>query len=94
MEELRKELGQRGTAEISNGLVTQITQAISESDTEVEFIQFGILKKQGVIPIDQACAKCSFWKGKFDTINVCRQVQAGDAQARGFHKVICPNQLS
>ena len=85
------ELEERGTAEISNGMVTQVTQAISESKTEVEFLIFGELKKQGIIPIEEACARCDHCY--FATIKECQEHQARDGRARGFLILICPQQL-
>jgi hypothetical protein len=91
--ELEKELNQRGTAEISGGIVNQVTQALDENDAEVEFLLFGEKVKQKIIPIDEACAKCDFWKGQFATEKECQECQAEDAKARGFQKLICPEQF-
>jgi len=92
--ELEKELHQRGTAELSkNGIVTQVTQALSETKDGVEYLIFGELKKSKIIPIDEACAKCHFWEGKFSNFKLC-QVKAGeDGKARGFTNLICPKQF-
>ncbi len=90
-DELAKELGERDTAEITDGVVTQITQAISESKEEVEFLIFGRLKKESIIPIEQACAKCDHCY--FDTAKECQDFQSKDAKARGFNEVICPRQF-
>jgi hypothetical protein len=90
-DELKKELQKRGTAEISNGIVTQVTQAISESDKEVTFLIFGEMRKQGIIPIDEACAKCDHCY--FRTIKQCQTHQKRDAVARGFNNLICPQQF-
>ena len=92
-EELKKELELRGTAEVSNGVVNQVTQAINETDNEVTHLIFGKKTKQSVIPIDQACAKCDFWMGKFATVIKCQESQKKDAEARGFNKLICPHQF-
>jgi hypothetical protein len=51
---LEKELQARGTAEVSNGIVNQVTQAIDESKNNVEMIVFGEKIKKGIIPIEQA----------------------------------------
>lgn len=93
MEELAKELQKRGTAEISDGFVTQVTQALNETDTEADYIIFGERQKQKIIPIDEACAKCDFWKKINKTILECQAFQKQDAVARGFNKVICPEQF-
>ena len=90
--ELQKELEARSTAEVTNGVVTQITQAIDEGEDEVEMLVFGELRTQGIIPIEEACAKCT--RGYFDTIAECQEHQGKDAKARGFNKVICPCQFS
>lgn len=91
--ELRKELEQRGSAEITDGIVNQVTQALDENESEVTYLMFGELRKQGIIPINQACDKCDFWKSKFDNPKLCQSFQSGDAKARGFSKLICPQQL-
>lgn len=93
MDELIKELNTRGTAEISNGVVTQVTQALDETDTHVDYLLFGELKHSPIIPIEQACAKCDFWLGKYNSTSECQVSQKEDAEARGFHKMICPNQF-
>lgn len=93
MEELKKELESRGTAEIVDGVVTQVTQAIDEQEDSVKFLQFGEMKEQKIIPIDEACAKCDFWKRINKTIKECQAFQGEDAKARGFSKLICPEQF-
>ena len=90
--ELAKELRQRSTAEISGGVVNQVTQALDEKEAEVTYMMFGELKTQGIIPIDEACAKCDHCY--FDTIKECQEFQGKDARARGFTEVICPQQFS
>ena len=91
--ELRHELERRGTAELSNGIVNQVTQAIDESDVSVEYLMFGEMKERTIIPIDKACFRCGFWLGKFNNKRECQDFQSLDAKARGFNKVICPNQF-
>ena len=92
--ELKKELEQRGTAEFSSGgIITQVTQALNEIPSEVEYLIFGKLQKQAIIPIAVVCAKCDFWENKFSDITTCQQSQKKDAEARGFFKMICPNQF-
>jgi len=88
---LAKELEQRGTAEITNGVVNQVTQAISETPTEVQFLVFGELRRQGIIPIDEACAKCGH--RYFATVKECQSHQKKDAVARGFNGLICSQQF-
>lgn len=92
-EELQKELEKRGTAEISNGQVVQVTQALSETDKEVDFLMFGERRKQKIIPIDEACAKCTR-NYRFKTKKDCQGFQAKDGKARGFNTMICPQQLA
>ena len=91
IENLAKELKQRGTAEVLNGVVTQVTQAIEEKDSEVSYLMFGELKKQGIIPIDEACAKCDHCH--FKTIRECQTFQKKEGSARGFNQLICPQQF-
>ncbi len=92
--QLAKELGQRGTAEISNGVVNQVTQALGETETQVKYLMFGELRTQGIISIDEACAKCDHWKQyKFESVVKCQERQMLDGRARGFTKMICPQQL-
>jgi len=90
-EELEKELVLRGTAEISNGTVNQITQAIDEKKDEVEYLIFGELRKQGIISITEACSKCSHCH--LDTVEKCQERQVKDARARGFTQMVCPEQF-
>lgn len=90
-EELSKELKKRGTAEIINGEVYQATQAIDENKTEASFLMFGERVTKGIIPIDEACAKCDH--PHFDTVEACQERQDRDARARGFSEVICPKQF-
>lgn len=93
IEALEGELSKRGTADVSSGVVNQVTQAISESESEVEFLVFGELQKKSIISIDKACANCKFWKGKLSSVKLCQERQAKDARARGFTKLICPEQF-
>jgi len=93
-EELRKELEARGTAEISNGVVSQVTQAIDESETEVKLLIFGKLQEHKVTPVDETCSKCNFWSKYFKSTKACQKRQSEDARARGFSKLVCPHQLS
>ena len=91
-EELAKELEQRGSAEISNGVVNQITQALDEKETEATFLMFGEIKTESIISIDEACAKCPSLV-KDDTVEECQERQGKDARARGFTRIICPRQF-
>ena len=93
MDELQNELNKRGTAEVVNGKACQVTQALSETDEEVTFLMFGERKTQKVRPIEEACADCNFWRGKFDCVGDCQRQQRKDGSARGFHKLTCPQQL-
>lgn len=88
---LENELKQRGTAEITDGIINQVTQAVDETETEVKFLIFGELKSQGIIPIDEACAKCDHCY--FGTVKECQEHQAKHGRARGFTKLICPQQF-
>ena len=90
-QELKKELEARGTAEVTDGVVNQVTQAIDENETEVEFLMFGELRKKSIISIDKACAKCDHIY--FDTVRECQECQREDAVARGFNKLVCPEQF-
>ena len=93
MSELREELEKRGSAEIVNGKVCQVTQALDETKDTVKYLSFGELKEQGYIPIEEACQQCEFGNGKFENVKACQESQAEDARARGFHKIICPKQF-
>ena len=92
MEELRKELEARGTAELSEeGIVTQVTQAIEEKDGTARMLVFGEMTEYKYKPIDEVCAVCK--EVHFGSIKACQEAQAQDARARGFTKIICPNQF-
>ncbi len=93
LDELAKELSQRGTVEVSDGQVNQVTQALNESDTNIDYLMFGELRHDTIIPIGQACASCDFWKGKFKDTIACQERQGKGATARGFAKIICPHQI-
>ena len=90
-DELAKELEKTGTAEISGGIVNRVTQALDEKESEATYMMFGEAKTDGVIPIDEACAKCDHCH--FDTVKECQEFQGRDAKARGFMQVICPTQF-
>ncbi len=93
-DELKRELDSRGSAEVINGKVVQVTQAINEADDSVEYLMFGELRRESVTPIAETCARCD-GMNRFDgSAEKCQQHQATDARARGFHKLICPRQLS
>ena len=92
-EELIEELEKRGTAEIVNGQVCQVTQALDETEGTAKFLIFGQLQERKTIPIDEACAKCDFWKGRYENVEQCQERQAKEGRARGFRKVICPEQF-
>lgn len=89
--DLIKELEQRGTVEIVNDEVVQVTRAIDETEGKAKFLMFGELKEESVIPIDKACAKCDHCY--FPTIAQCQERQGKDAKARGFTDIICPSQF-
>jgi len=92
-DELSQELRERGTAEVVNGKVCQVTQALDETADTAKFLIFGQLQERKTIPIDEACSKCGFWKGRFKNEELCQERQARDARARGFHQVMCPEQF-
>lgn len=89
--ELKRRLEECGTAEISNGVVNQVTQAIDETPTKVKFLVFGEMQEKEIIPIDEACAKCNHCY--FPTTKQCQDRQELDAIARGFSYLICPQQF-
>jgi len=88
---LRKELEKRGTADITNGVVNQVTQAIDEQSDKVKYLIFGELREQAIIPIEVACAKCDHCY--FPTTTECQKHQKKDAMVRGFNRLICPQQF-
>lgn len=98
-DKLRKELEARRTAEISNGEVNQVTQAIDESPDSITFLMFGEMQKVNIMPIEKACAKC--WPNKsnkshkffHNDVKECQALQKKDGESRGFHKLICPQQI-
>jgi hypothetical protein len=67
--QLLNELQQRGTAEISNGKIVQVTQALNESKKQVTFMLFGKLQTKNIRSIDEACASCNHCHSK--TIKEC-----------------------
>ena len=70
-----------------------VTQALYETDNEVTLLLFGEQQTKSIIPIKEACAKCSFWVGKFpDTIG-CQNAQKKDAEVRGLTELICLEQF-
>jgi len=88
------ELNERGTAEVVNGEVLQVTQALGESPGKAKFITFGELHDCGVIPIEVACAHChNSARVRFATVGECQARQGREAKARGFTSVVCPNQF-
>ena len=90
--DLQNELERRGTAELSSiGVVNQVTQALDEQPTKVKFLLFGEMQEKEITPIEIACAKCDHCH--FDTVTKCQERQAKDARARGFAKLICPQQF-
>jgi hypothetical protein len=93
MNELEKELTTRGTAEITNGVVSQVTQALDESENRVKMLVFGELVEHEIMPIDEACSHCNFWKGKYANTKCCQTSTKVDAEARGFIHLICPEQF-
>ena len=54
--DLRKELEKRGTADLSNGIVNQVTQALDEQPGKVKYLIFGELREQEILSIEEACA--------------------------------------
>jgi len=92
--DLAKELKARGTAEIINGKVVQVTQALDETKDSVTFLEFGEMKTKEIIPIEEACAKCFPHRHtRFKTAKECQDFQAKDGRVRGFHTLICPQQF-
>ena len=80
--------------EVTKAGILPATQAIDDSGEEARYLMFGELRKEKIIPIEEACSKCVFWKGKFDSVEKCQIFQKKDAEMRGFTKVICPDQFS
>ena len=91
--DLIRELKARGTAKVTDGIVNQVTQAIDENEGRVKFLIFGEIVEKKIIPIEKACAKCNWGKSKFGTIGKCQEHQKRGGEARGFHKLICPEQF-
>ena len=92
--ELQKELEKRGTAELTDGVVTQITQAIDEKTDSVKMLVFGEMMEKKIKPIQETCAVCDEWQTyRFTDIAQCQESQKEDAVARGFNELICPNQF-
>jgi len=91
--DLKRELELRGTAEISNGIINQVTQAIDEKDNEATFLIFGEKTTTKLKPIEECCAKCDFVAKRDLGIEKCQQFQKKDGEMRGFTKVICPEQF-
>lgn len=93
--ELKKQLEKTGTAEISNGIVTQVTQALDEKPDKVKMLVFGKLEEKGIIPIEQACEKCTqSYPNHLGGKDKCREFQKKDALARGFASyLVCPQQF-
>ncbi|MFA5036982.1 MAG: hypothetical protein WC479_07385 [Candidatus Izemoplasmatales bacterium] len=91
MNKLKKELTQRGTADITNGIVNQVTQALDEKPDKVTFLIFGEMQTKSIMPIDAACAKCTHCY--FDTPKKCQERQSIDAKSRGFNNLVCPEQF-
>ena len=93
-QELKRELEQRSTAEIVNGEVAQVTQALDERADEATFLIFGERQTVKLKPINECCAVCDFFhQASFTTHEQCQERQKQDAAARGFHRVICPHQF-
>lgn len=89
--ELKRRLKECGTAEISNGVINQVIQAIDETPNKVKFLAFGEMQEKEIIPIDEACAKCDHCY--LPTPKQCQDRQELDAIARGFPHLICPQQF-
>lgn len=96
MGELEKQLKKTGTAELhSNGVVNQVTQALDEKPDKVKMLVFGELIEKGIIPIAEACSKCTqSYPVHLGGKDKCREFQKQDAMARGFgNSLICPQQF-
>jgi len=91
--ELRKELELRGTAEIDNSVVLQVTQALDDTGDIAKVAVFGKIREFKVKPIGECCAKCNFGIKTFGSIKKCQERQKKDAEIRGFSNIICPEQL-
>lgn len=80
-----------GVYELNEAGLLPVTQAISESNDKITMRCFDEVREIGIIPIDEACAKCDHCH--FNTAKECQERQAEDARARGFTQVICPEQF-
>lgn len=69
------------------------TGAIEETENTVRFLLFGEMTEKKIMPINEACPKCSFWKSKFADTKSCQAIQKEDSEARGFAKLVCPKQF-
>ena len=76
-----------------DGKIQPATQGLVEHKDKVAYRVFGGNRVSRIIPIDEVCAECDFWKEKFASVEVCQYRQREDATARGFTKVICPKQF-
>jgi hypothetical protein len=92
-QEIMNQLEKTGTAEISNGIVTQVTQAIDEQPNKVKMLVLGEMVESGIRPISEVCP-CSFYSSRrFKTKENCQAFQKKEGEARGFTQVICPEQF-
>ena len=83
-----------GVYEVANGQLKPATQALVETNNRAAFQILGDRQVSNIIPIEQACIGCTFWKDKFASTTDCQNRQRKDALARGFTKVICPKQFA
>lgn len=75
--------------------IRQATIRIAEPiyTNRVSFDFCGTLVTKHTKPIEEACAGCDFWQGKFSSIQECQASQKKDAEMRGFVRLVCPRQF-
>ena len=77
-----------------NRRVTKVTEAIVESENEVTFLCCGEVVHRNIIPIEEACAKCTqSYPTKLGGKDKCREFQKKEGERRGFKGLICPGQF-
>ena len=72
-------------------LIQPATQAYVETEDTVTYSILGEARASKIIPIDECCARCDHIY--YGSIDKCQEEQGKDAKARGFNKVVCPQQF-
>lgn len=76
------------------GKTNKATESILETGKEVSFLCCGDVVHRKIMPIEEACAKCTMsYHIRLGGKDKCRKFQKREGERRGFKDLVCPQQF-